>query len=189
MKKFKTTLETRKKTAMKWLLQNNMDDELPHIEGVAKMRVNGRTMLSAKDPNKDYIIVIGKCHITGLVIATEPIPTIGLLNWKAGLLIQEALPMVSPEDREFLLTSISGHAFDELFEEDAAHAYNELIEKELPNNSYIDNTILLKNVTFKRRGFSAVDEGHFILSEDSKSFRMSDNTIKKVENFSKRQNE
>ena len=38
-------------------------------------------------------------------------------RWKAGLFIQEAMPTVSAEDREFLMSDVCSECFDNLFAE------------------------------------------------------------------------
>ena len=43
----------------------------------------------------------------------------GLKAWKNGALIQDALPEVSPENREFIMTGITPSMWDHLFGEDA----------------------------------------------------------------------
>ena len=42
----------------------------------------------------------------------------GLRAWKNGLLIQEALPELSANDREFLISGISPVKFDSIFDEE-----------------------------------------------------------------------
>lgn len=45
------------------------------------------------------------------------VPKEGYERWKAGLRIQEALPTVSADDREFLMSDICSECFDSLFTE------------------------------------------------------------------------
>ena len=43
----------------------------------------------------------------------------GLAAWKNGALIQDALPEVSPEDREFIMTGITPSMWNHIFGEEA----------------------------------------------------------------------
>ena len=43
----------------------------------------------------------------------------GLAAWKAGTLIQDALPEVSPENREFIMTGITPSMWNHIFGEEA----------------------------------------------------------------------
>lgn len=45
------------------------------------------------------------------------VPKDGYERWKDGLHIQEALPTVSADDREFLMSDICSECFDNLFAE------------------------------------------------------------------------
>lgn len=41
----------------------------------------------------------------------------GYLRWKHGVLIQEAMPEISKDDRELLISGICGKCFDKMWEE------------------------------------------------------------------------
>ena len=59
----------------------------------------------------------GTCFISGEWYETDWFNLNGLNAWKEGLLIQEALPELSVDDREFLISGISPTTFDELYSE------------------------------------------------------------------------
>jgi hypothetical protein len=42
----------------------------------------------------------------------------GYENWKDGIFIQEALPELSADDRELLISGVCGKCFDEMFSEE-----------------------------------------------------------------------
>ena len=42
-----------------------------------------------------------------------------LENWKSGMLIQNAMPNVSTDDREFIMTGITSDEWNKLFEEES----------------------------------------------------------------------
>jgi hypothetical protein len=41
-----------------------------------------------------------------------------LIDWQSGTLIQHAMPHLTPDEREFLMTGITEEEWDELFSED-----------------------------------------------------------------------
>lgn len=45
------------------------------------------------------------------------VPVDGYNRWKNGALIQDALPLLSADDRELLISHICGPCFDKLFDE------------------------------------------------------------------------
>ena len=59
----------------------------------------------------------GTCVLSGEWYETDWFNLNGLDAWKKGLLIQEALPELSVDDREFLISGISPTTFDELYSE------------------------------------------------------------------------
>ena len=61
------------------------------------------------------------CPITSRVntLRVEGATPEGIAAWKNGALIQDALPEVSPENREFIMTGITPSMWDHLFGEEA----------------------------------------------------------------------
>jgi hypothetical protein len=47
-----------------------------------------------------------------------PVTTSQLVNWEQGMLIQEAMPNLSADDREFIMTGLTPEDWDELFGEE-----------------------------------------------------------------------
>lgn len=60
--------------------------------------------------------VEGNCVFTGKPYSCE-VPTAGLLRWIGGDSIQTAMPNVSADDREFLISGISPEGWKETFGE------------------------------------------------------------------------
>lgn len=58
--------------------------------------------------------VSGPCAVTGEEYATS-YPERGVKLWIGGMHIQDAMPEISADDREFLLTGISPAGWDKLF--------------------------------------------------------------------------
>lgn len=46
-----------------------------------------------------------------------------LIAWNNGMLIQLAMPDISNEEREFILTGITGEEWDEMYAEEFNHSY------------------------------------------------------------------
>ena len=61
-----------------------------------------------------HLKVVGTCSISGEEHAIE-IPAEGFTRWQSGTLIQVALPNLSPDDREFLMSGITPAAWDQIF--------------------------------------------------------------------------
>lgn len=63
------------------------------------------------------ITVTGKCRETGEICSID-YPIEGFTNWITGkkILIQNAMPDVSREDREFLISGISPKGWKKMFE-------------------------------------------------------------------------
>lgn len=55
-----------------------------------------------------------KCQICGTTKIFELSRT-SWYKWKEGMLIQQAFPNLSADDRELLISDICGHCFDKLF--------------------------------------------------------------------------
>ena len=64
---------------------------------------------------------------TTMQISMEPLD---YADWRNGKLIQEALPYITPDEREFLMTGILPDEWDTLFAEDDTERDFELDDKE-----------------------------------------------------------
>lgn len=53
------------------------------------------------------VIITGVCQVTGKPYELPPVPAPALIKWLEGGHIQDALPMLSPAQREFLMTGMS----------------------------------------------------------------------------------
>ena len=64
-------------------------------------------------------MLITKASILSGKIKTRGIPVTQdqLDNWNSGTLIQNAMPNISPDDREFLMTGITPEEWDKTFKE------------------------------------------------------------------------
>lgn len=78
------------------------------------MRTRGNTVFVDLDGGKTQ--VKGTCVFTGEEYSFEA-PTEGLERWLAGELIQRAMPEVSLDDREFLISGISPKGWKQTFGE------------------------------------------------------------------------
>ena len=62
---------------------------------------------------KTFVIVCPNCHtLHNLLVNAE-----GFKKWQSGELIQKALPELSGDEREMLITGICGSCWNELFSE------------------------------------------------------------------------
>ena len=61
-----------------------------------------------------HLKVVGTCSISGEEHAIE-VPAEGFTRWQSGTLIQVALPNLSPDDREFLISGMTPAEWDQLF--------------------------------------------------------------------------
>ena len=61
-----------------------------------------------------HLKVVGTCSISGEEHAIE-VPAEGFTRWQSGMLIQVALPNLSPDDREFLISGMTPAEWDQLF--------------------------------------------------------------------------
>ena len=59
-------------------------------------------------------VVLAPCRLCPEVKEIT-VPVVGFLNWQAGKLIQEALPELSCDERELLISGTCGTCFDKLF--------------------------------------------------------------------------
>ena len=55
----------------------------------------------------------GKTHTLDIPVTQEQID-----NWKSGTLIQNAMPNLTPDQREFLMTGVTAEEWDETFGKD-----------------------------------------------------------------------
>ena len=55
-----------------------------------------------------------QCNICGVLLSLE-VPIEGLVKWRQGALIQDALPSLSLSKREMLITQSCGTCWDDLF--------------------------------------------------------------------------
>ncbi len=56
----------------------------------------------------------GTCRITGKAYTTGHFSKSNLKRWQTGTLVQDALPELSAEDREFLISGISPEGWNSL---------------------------------------------------------------------------
>lgn len=63
------------------------------------------------------LTIVDKCRITGEVYSIT-VPMKGYRLWQAGELIQNAMPELSAEDREFLISGTSPNGWKKLFGDD-----------------------------------------------------------------------
>ena len=62
-------------------------------------------------------------HANGRTLAIPALTPHGLDVWQAGALVQQALPDLTEDEREFLLTGLTAEEWDALFAEDD-HLYD-----------------------------------------------------------------
>jgi hypothetical protein len=72
---------------------------------------------TATDLNDGNIKVSRKCVITGKLYAVT-VEKKGFLLWQSGSLIQTALPSISSEDREFLISGTSPEGWTQMYGEE-----------------------------------------------------------------------
>lgn len=70
--------------------------------------------MQMRDPGNGQLIISGNCKVTGEEYKIM-VPKKGYYDWQAGDLIQNAMPSVSKEDREFLKSGISPKGWEQLF--------------------------------------------------------------------------
>jgi hypothetical protein len=64
----------------------------------------------------DNIVFSGNCTVTGQPYQVT-VPADAVAAWWQGVFIQDAMPGVSPGDREFLVSGISPAGWDRIFQE------------------------------------------------------------------------
>lgn len=71
------------------------------------------TYMEVYEPEHIYIFT-GPCKVTGKLY-TVRIPGSALFAYRQGAYIQDAMWMLQPEDREFIMTGISPEGWEQLF--------------------------------------------------------------------------
>ena len=67
------------------------------------------------------MLIRKRCPFTQKINTREiPVTPQQLQAWQAGELVQDAMPNLSPDDREFLITGITPEMWDQTFGGDAA---------------------------------------------------------------------
>ena len=74
-------------------------------------------VMAVKPPMKTFEVVCVRCGETVFIKAHVS----DLVDWKAGKLIQDALPYLDADEREILISKTCGDCFDELFGENLAY--------------------------------------------------------------------
>lgn len=80
-------------------------------------------LIDIQDLGDSKIRIISKCDLNSLVheitIEGRDFDAVkeGVRKWRAGELIQNALPMLNEDEREFVLTGISPEMWDDMFGE------------------------------------------------------------------------
>lgn len=65
------------------------------------------------------MLIERKSILTGVVRVRDiPVTAEQILAWEQGQLIQTAMPNISPEDREFIMTGVVAEEWDKTFKED-----------------------------------------------------------------------
>ena len=80
--------------------------------------VPGRPWVTVEPIRDGKVLLRAQCLECGGRV-TWPVPGIDVGGWVAGALIQDALPMLSENDRELLISGNCGVCFDTLFGDDA----------------------------------------------------------------------
>tara|TARA_R110001606_G_scaffold399159_1_gene581150 strand:+ start:5036 stop:5299 length:264 start_codon:yes stop_codon:yes gene_type:complete len=64
----------------------------------------------------DYAKIRGNCRVTGSEYQTKKFPIVDYIKYQSGKLIQESLPDLSADDREFIISGTTPKAWDVMFE-------------------------------------------------------------------------
>lgn len=78
----------------------------------------GKKVHTVLERTQETVSIKGTCLITKKSIVVEKIPLKGIEKYNSGELIQNAFPEMSEDHREFLISGVSGKAFDKLFADD-----------------------------------------------------------------------
>jgi hypothetical protein len=65
-----------------------------------------RSDIGPEKPLATEVAVAGECRITSEFYVLERVPLAGLAAWIGGVFIQDALPGLSPAEREFIKSAI-----------------------------------------------------------------------------------
>lgn len=71
------------------------------------------------EPDGQYTTFTGPCVVTGKPYSVR-VPTLGILLYSEGAMIQEAFPALSTDDREFLLSGFSPEGWKTTFGDKSA---------------------------------------------------------------------
>jgi hypothetical protein len=63
----------------------------------------------------DSLLIKGQCRFNDHHDVSVIVPAKSWHEWRNGKLIQDAMPTLSVDDREFLISGICGKCFDEMF--------------------------------------------------------------------------
>jgi len=77
--------------------------------------MNIKTPANPADDASPYAVLYITCKMCNCRIETDRMSLDGLIAWKSGELIQDALSELGPEDRELLISRICSTCFDDLF--------------------------------------------------------------------------
>ena len=77
--------------------------------------------------NSTHLQVIGVCVVTG-VTQILTVSTKGFVEWRSGSLIQDCLPELSIENREWLISGISAEGWDIAFSDKDEDGVDEVCE-------------------------------------------------------------
>lgn len=67
------------------------------------------------DCGEDKAVITGKCRVTGELYTTQPVAKTAIEAWASGKPIQVAMPELSAEDREFIISGFSPKGWKQLF--------------------------------------------------------------------------
>lgn len=74
-------------------------------------------MIVSHDYRKETTNILGSCRVTGEEYSAT-VPTTGFIAWQQGAMIQEALPNISDNVREFLISGTSPKGWNRLHARD-----------------------------------------------------------------------
>jgi hypothetical protein len=84
------------------------------VKGNIKKKKMNRRELSVEEAGDDMARVTGPCTFTGEEYSCL-VPAAGLVRFLNGEHVQDALPEVSADDREFLISGISPNGWKKMF--------------------------------------------------------------------------
>jgi hypothetical protein len=69
------------------------------------------------------MLITKESKLSGTIVTKDIMVTQEQLDaWKGGLMIQDAMPNVSADDREFLMTGVTPEEWNDLFPDEGAHS-------------------------------------------------------------------